>query len=325
MAKIKSNFEKGMLSYQKKEFKNAQGHFNKALVDEGDNLSENTKIYFCLSSIAINDFSELTLKYFDEIIIDESKSLVKKELFNFLQTRDIDSKKLKDSLLFKEFFTKKSFVDYAVLKLSYFTDIKEITENEKLLSQYYMEEKYIFASLYLYSKKYSDDSFIEINTGTIELDIIRTIDVTYFDAVMDMFNTARYVIEKKNINDYSKNYSYNFYEEYNIYTLANEYLGDKNIEKLEECIIQLEKSKTEDPVKIRKTNILKIELSILKDDFELGYASIGNQMLYSLPQDRFVRDLIDKYTQHNREKELSTDQQIKLSQIEEFSVVFVIN
>ena len=297
----KTDFDIGIAHYQNKNYNLAIQSFKSS-----DNTFSDLYEFLCKIHLDL-----LTEEDIDKNFIDNELNILKKELFYILITKKINLFYLKENTTFKSIFNLK-LVDELLSILTEICDINEITEEERILSLYYNDINDVFASLFLYSKKFTDDKIHNINITDEEILKIKEINSDYYNSVKNMLETSKFMIEIKVINNYELNYSYNFYEDYNLFFNCSKALKEHKIDLAEELLTKLSKIKSKDFDKNKKINYLKIELSLLKNSFEESFESICLQMNYVKTDEEKMKGLIEEFL-------------LKFSNEEDKEKLFIIN
>lgn len=276
------NFDKGLELYSKNEYRLAKDYF-----DDKEIMS---LTYLCLSKIAINEFDDIVLKNIDQIF-KNNKKLIFSEFLYFLKNRNVEFFNIENTECYKEIFKNISLCETFIKKLSFFVDINEITYNEKLISSLYKEEKYIFSSLFFFSKKYSDLEFNNLTMNDTDIQIINSINNDYFTACVDFINSIKHSIEDKFYNNYDTKYIYEFIENYNLLFELKNNIG--NIELFNSILSIIDKIMFKDITIIRYMLLYKTKHFIELYDIENSYLSIEALIRNTRNTDIKVKELIE--------------------------------
>lgn len=276
------NFDKGLELYSKKEYRLAKDYF-----DDKEIMS---LTYLCLSKIAINEFDDIVLKNIDQIF-KNNKKLIFSEFLYFLKNRNVEFFNIENTECYKEIFKNISLCETFIKKLSFFVDINEITYNEKLISSLYKEEKYIFSSLFFFSKKYSDLEFNNLTMNDTDIQIINSINNDYFTACVDFINSIKHSIEDKFYNNYDTKHIYEFVENYNLLFELKNNIG--NIELFNSILSIIDKIIFKDITIIRYMLLYKTKHFIDLYDIENSYLSIEALIRNTRNTDIKVKELIE--------------------------------
>lgn len=284
------DYNTGINNYVSKKFNTAKNNFLKC-IEDNTNI-ELSKVYVVLCDLYLNSIDVQSLKFLDEVYAT-NLDLIKREFFAYLKNKDLPQS-IKESNCFNVIFTKDMLktIDKYIKKLSYFCDVNEITENEKLLSLYYKDTYYVFASLFLYSKKFTDDDYHNIKIEDTEIQIFKTLDDKNFYALVDMLNSAHFIIEQKTVNEYSKNYNYNFSPIFNMFYDFEESFSNSNFNNCAVIVSNIEKLSKIDVVTFRRLYQFKTRLGLVNNDFNVCYDNIKTLITNVTNEDGFTKEII---------------------------------